>query len=230
MQIDMDGFSVTLIRKSIKNLNLRINADGEVKLSAPNKFPLPLIHAFLQDKMDWIKSNQVRLRLQQISAPEESVEKLYPYLGEFYPLEKHLSSGRSKLVIVDRSLLFWGKKEITEEEFQRVLNSWYRQQLSAILPSLIKKWEEIIQVQAHEYRIKTMKTRWGTCNPKAKRIWLNLNLIQKPLGCLECVLVHEMTHLLEPSHNKRFYALMGQFMPDWKHHQKQLEHKITYYS
>jgi len=104
-----------------------------------------------------------------------------------------------------------------------VLTNTHRQQMKELLPPLFEKWEAIIDVKAHEWGVKAMKTRWGSCNTVKKRIWINLHLIHKPRICLEYVLVHELVHLLEASHNKRFYALMTEFMPDWKAHRQLLK-------
>jgi len=99
----------------------------------------------------------------------------------------------------------------------------HRQQMKELLPPLFEKWEAMIGVKAHEWGVKAMKTRWGSCNTVKKRIWINLYLIHKPRICLEYVLVHELVHLLEASHNKRFYAFMTEFMPDWKAHRQLLK-------
>ena len=113
--------------------------------------------------------------------------------------------------------------EYTSQQKTHVLTSEHREQMRALLPPLFEKWEAIIGVKASEWGIKAMKTRWGSCNTVKKRIWLNLHLIHKPLICLEYVLVHELVHLLEASHNKRFYALMTEFMPAWKEHRELLK-------
>jgi len=108
------------------------------------------------------------------------------------------------------------------EKRQAVLNEWYRQQLKSQLPEVIAKYERLMGVKVNEFGIKKMKTKWGTCNPIAKRIWLNLELAKKPPELLEYVVVHEMVHLLERSHNKRFVTLMTQFMPKWKFYKDEL--------
>jgi predicted metal-dependent hydrolase len=97
--------------------------------------------------------------------------------------------------------------------------------MESLLPGLIARWEQIIGVNVADWGIKKMKTRWGSCNTRARRIWMNLSLIRKPQLCLEYVLVHELVHLLEASHNQRFYALMTQYMPNWREHQLTLEGK-----
>lgn len=113
--------------------------------------------------------------------------------------------------------------EHTNKQKNQLLTSEHREQMKALLPPLFEKWEAIIGVKASEWGIKAMKTRWGSCNTVKKRIWLNVYLMHKPQICLEYVLVHELVHLLEASHNKRFYALMTEFMPRWKEHRRLLK-------
>ena len=108
------------------------------------------------------------------------------------------------------------------EQREQALTNWYRQQLKAELPKLIQKWERVIGVKTNDWGVKKMKTRWGTCNTQAKRIWLNLELIKKPPHCLEYVVVHELVHLLERGHGDRFQAYMSKFMPDWRTYEHEL--------
>lgn len=96
------------------------------------------------------------------------------------------------------------------------MSEWYRQKLKEIIPSYIEKWEKIIGVKVNEFGIKKMKTRWGTCNTRDKRIWINLELAKKAPRCLEYIIVHEMVHLLERHHNKAFKDYMSEFLPEWK--------------
>lgn len=108
------------------------------------------------------------------------------------------------------------------EKMKTILDNWYRERLKEIVPGLIAKWEKKIQVQVNEFGIKRMKTRWGTCNRDAKRIWLNLELARKSGECLEYIVVHEMVHLLERNHNYRFISLMNGFMPKWRFYKEEL--------
>ena len=105
---------------------------------------------------------------------------------------------------------------------EAVLHEWYRGQLRDRLPVLIEKWEPRVGIQVAGVRIKRMKTRWGTCNSEARRIWLNLELIKKSTSCLEFILIHEMVHLIERSHNEQFRGLMGTLMPQWRAHRDHL--------
>ena len=114
--------------------------------------------------------------------------------------------------------------ETLRERREIILQEWYRDLLRARIPELIAKWESVINVDVGECRIKKMKTRWGTCNITARRIWLNLELVKKPPVCLEYVFVHEMVHLLERRHNERFRAYMDQFLPQWRLYRDELNH------
>jgi hypothetical protein len=96
------------------------------------------------------------------------------------------------------------------------MNEWYRGELKAKMPSLIAKWEEIIGVKVNDFGVKNMRTKWGTCNIRAKRVWMNLQLAKKPFACLEYIVVHELVHLLEKNHTPAFIEYMDKFMPGWR--------------
>ena len=114
----------------------------------------------------------------------------------------------------------------SEEKRQQVITEWYRQQLKARIPALIDKWQPIIGVEVSDWGIKQMKTKWGTCNITARRIWLNLDLAQKPEHCLEYIIAHEMVHLLERHHNDKFTAYMDRFLPQWRSYRDELNQFI----
>lgn len=217
MNIDLDGLCIELHRKHIKNINLRINAQGIIKLSAPVNCAISHIEQFLLEKKAWIFLHRERL-LSTKNAITPCFENgaVHDYQGLQYILKLHEQPARTSVVIDDTHLHCFIQKNSSAAQIKLVLQRWYRCQMKNLLPSLIQKWEPIIGVEVQTWGIKVMKTRWGSCQPQSRRIWLNLNLIQKPLVCLEYVLVHEMVHVLEASHNKRFYALMTQFMPQWQ--------------
>jgi len=221
--IEIGGLEITVLRKRIKNINLRIHANGSINVSAPLRCSLERIKQFIESKYHWITTQQARIQAQpkQI-APQFISGERHLFLGESYPLTIQENIKRSYIKLENNALCCYIKKNTPHDNIRKMLLSWYREQMTDALPPLIEKWEPIIGVEVDTWGIKVMKTRWGSCNTKAKRIWLNLSLIQKPQQCLEYVLVHEMVHLLEASHNKRFYAYMGQFMPDWPRHKKQL--------
>ena len=225
MQLELDGLAITLLRKRIKNLNLRIHQTGAVQISAPMALSLDKVYRFLHDKRAWIDFHRQRLLQREplvLTKTLQPGETLY-FLGQPHDIQLHETLKKNHIIADHDTVHFFIKPELTLEKKQVLLKRWYCEQMLSRLPDLFKKWESIITVHANTYTIKTMKTRWGSCHPTQKRISLNLRLIEKPLICLEYVIVHELVHLLEASHNKRFYALMSQFMPEWKQVKMQLE-------
>lgn len=221
MSLEINGQSIELSRKRIKNLILKISPDGQIKVSAPLRCSLETIHSFLHNKQAWIDSNLARIKTRPIQTPPQLIsgETVF-YLGKAYELK--ISNLHPTTILDNTYLHLHLHNEAILETKHALLKNWYKQEMRALLPALIQKWEPIIDVTVNEWGIRAMKTRWGSCNIIKKRIWLNLALIQYPMGCLESVLVHEMVHLLEASHNHRFYALMDQFMPEWPAYKKLL--------
>ncbi|MCH9757059.1 MAG: M48 family metallopeptidase [Gammaproteobacteria bacterium] len=225
--IQMHGIDIHLSRKPIKNINLRINAEGKVNVSAPIKCSLTAIEHFLQEKQGWI----IRHREQLLLRPQMSQSRFlsgdsHLFLGQTYTLIIHENAPQQKVALEGKHVCCYLKESANQDKKRLVLKQWHQTQMKALIPELLAKWEPIIGVKVNQWGIKAMKTRWGSCNTIKKRIWLNLYLIHHPLGCLEYVLVHELVHLLEASHNYRFYALMTQFMPDWQVHNTLLKNGV----
>lgn len=224
-QLEMDGLIIEIIRKPIKNMHLRIYPpDGQVKVSAPLRLRLDLIRSQLETKRSWIHAQRARFLTQTLQTPIqlESGEQ-HHFLGKAYRLLITETNGPQTIHLDNEIMHLFIKSNPSLVEKQQVMACWYRQQMREQLPPLIAKWEPIMGVKVDSWGIRAMKTRWGSCNTRAKRISLNLTLIKKNLCCLEYVLVHEMVHLLEASHNKRFYALMDRFLPPWREYQYELE-------
>jgi predicted metal-dependent hydrolase len=127
-----------------------------------------------------------------------------------------------KVELTKKEIKVFIRPNSTRSKRKETLDEWYRTELKKILPAIIKKWEDVIGVQSNDYGIKKMRTKWGTCNREAKRIWLNLELAKKPVECIEYIVVHELVHFLERSHNERFIAYMDKFMPKWRFHRDEL--------
>ncbi len=223
-QIEMDGIIIDILRKPIKNMNLRIYPpDGRVRVSAPFSLSLQQIRDQLEPRLTWLHTQRARLQALPVkSEPTMQTGELHYFLGAPLTLLVKASLKPTPIGLKDNLLLLSTKPHATTLEKQAILKRWYQTQMQLLVPALIKKWQRLIGVSVLSWGTKTMKTRWGSCNTRTRRIWLNLVLIQKPIACLEYVLVHEMVHLLEASHNARFYQLMDQFMPEWREHQKAL--------
>jgi predicted metal-dependent hydrolase len=229
MIIELDGIAIEISRKPIKNMNLRIYPpDGLVKVSAPMRYSEQLIKQHLQEKSEWIRAQRDKIR-ERSSYKEELLHtgSSISFKGKNYLLIVNEHHGPVQVRINDEVIHCYTPYNATQSQKQMILDHWYRKEMNSIVPEMITRWERIIKVKVNEWGIKKMKTRWGSCNTRAHRIWLNLSLIKKPLMCLEYVIVHELVHLLEASHNKRFYALMTQFMPQWRDYQYLLEGKMA---
>ena len=223
-QLQIKDITVELIRKNVKNINLRITQpEARIKVSAPNRMPVEMVYAFVISRYDWILSHKEKLleRIGDMPIYFNDGEPHY-YQGQSLAL-KIINSNSTPEVTVNGDILelyIKGNSSIEKRKF--AIEAWYRRELKKQIPILISKYEQLMKLKVEEFGVKKMKTRWGTCNPRAKRIWLNLELAKKPNDCLEYVVLHEMTHFLEPKHNQRFYGFVEQYMPNWKIVEKKL--------
>lgn len=222
--IDLGEITAEVVQKDIKNIHLSVYPpNGRVKIAAPLRMDVETIRIFAISKLGWIKRQQTKLRNQEREAPREYISReSHYYLGVRYLLKVVERDSKPSVAIKHDNLILQVKPDTNAEQRQILLQEWYRAQLKALVPHYIAKWEKIMGVQVSEFGIKKMKTKWGTCNTAAKRIWINLELAKKPLECLEYIVVHEMVHLLERSHNARFIAYMNQFLPQWRNLKEEL--------
>jgi predicted metal-dependent hydrolase len=223
-QLEIDGIAIDVHHKPIKNMNLRIYPpDGQVRVSAPLQLSTQHIKQQLEAKREWLHAQRAKLqtRPHQLAPIFEQGETHY-FLGQAYSLDILDSPYRIDVRINNKTLELKIPPHADLTKKQSALKRWYQQQMHALIPPLIQHWEPLIGVTVKDWVIKSMKTRWGSCNIRTGSICLNLTLIHKPLICMEYVLVHEMVHLLEASHNSRFYKLMDTFMPEWRDHEKKL--------
>lgn len=210
--------------KDIKNIHLSVYPpNGKVRIAAPERMDLDTIRVFAISKLKWIRKQQEAFRKQERETPREYLTRESHYfLGERYLLKVIEQDTSPKIVLKRKEIQMYVRPETTQEKKQELLDEWYRSELKRIVPPMIESWEKTIGVSASEFGIKKMKTKWGTCNHDARRIWLNLELAKKPVECIEYIVVHELLHLIEPSHNQRFLALLDNFMPKWKFHREEL--------
>ena len=215
-EITVDDLTVTVVRKRVKNIRLGVYPPhGQVRIAAPLSVTDETIRLFVIDKLKWIKKHQARLRTQSRESARGMINgESHYFLGQRYSLCLIHGEGSGKVTVNDNSMLeMLIHPETTTADRERVLYGWYHQQLQQLIPPLLEKWQHELGERATSWGIKKMRTRWGSCNVKARHIWLNLELAKRPLHCLEYVLVHELVHLMERSHNARFKSLMSQFLP-----------------
>ena len=223
-QIRLGDITVDVVKKGIKNIHLSVYPPtGHVRISAPLRMNLDNIRVFAISKLAWIKSQQQKLCEQARETPREYLNReSHDVWGKRYLLTI-LESNRPPCVELTHSRMILHVRPGTDEhKKQAIMAEWYRAQLRQAVPPMIAKWEPLIGVKVKQFFVQRMKTQWGSCNASAQSIRLNTDLAKKPQECLEYIVVHEMTHLLEPTHNARFVALMDRFMPKWPFYREML--------
>ena len=216
--IRVGALSVEVVRKNIKNLHLGVYPpNGRVRVAAPLVVDDEAVRLAVIDKLGWIKRQKARFADQPRQSQREMVNgESHYFLGQRYRLRVHEHEAPARVAVRGiASLDLFVRPGASTEQREAVLLHWYREQLRALIPPLLEKWQPILGVQARAWGIKKMKTKWGSCNPTAKRLWFNLELAKKPTMCLEYLVVHELVHLLERNHTERFTALMDGFLPNW---------------
>ena len=217
--ITVQNIKVKIVRKDIKNLHLSVYPpDGKVRVAVPKHITDENVRLAVVSKLAWIKKQQAKFAGQPRQSRREMVSGESHYLfGKRYLLDVVERHGRHEIFEKNNTILVLYVNPGTSEANRRlVINEWYRNQLKERIPGLLEKWEPIVGKEVKEWGVKRMKTKWGSCNRPAKRIWINLELAKKQPECLEYVLVHELVHLLERYHNDNFKKLMDKFMPKWR--------------
>jgi len=222
--ITVNDLQVEVVRKRIKNLNLRIYPPhGQIKVSVPLAVTDDVVRMVVAGKLEWIKHHQAKFAEQPCRPRLEFLTgECHDFMGRGYQLNVIEYDGPGRAFRNDATIDLYVRDGADLGARRAVLETWYRQQLEEIIPDFLVKWEAIIGVRSNEWRLRKMRTRWGSCNIRERRIWLNLELAKKSRQCIEYVLVHELVHLLECSHNDRFKGLMDQFLPDWRLLRKEL--------
>ena len=211
-------------KKNIKNIHLSVYPpEGAVRVSAPLRLDTELIRIFTIQKLDWIKRQQRKLREQERETKREFKSKESHYLwGKRYLLKLVEADGSHHITLDHKHLTLHLPINATEEKKSFILEKHYREELRASAQVMVDLWSEKIGVYLDKFFIQKMKTMWGSCSPHNQSIRINLELIKKPPQCLEYIIVHELIHLIEPTHNERFVTLLNHHMPQWRHHRDKL--------
>ena len=218
-KIQIGDLSVEVTQKDIKNLHLSVHPpSGRVTIAAPRHLSASAIRAFAIGKLSWIRQQQRKLLALERETPREYLERESHYIWGRRCLLKLIEHDAPPSVEWRHQRLVLSVRPGTEARRRaEVMEAWYRDQLRVKAEPLAIKWQRRMGVEVDRLFIQRMKTRWGSCNPASRSIRLNTDLAKKPPECLEYILVHELVHLMEPTHNARFVALMNQFLPGWEH-------------
>ncbi len=223
-QIQLGDIPVDVVLKDIQNVHLSVHPPtGRVRIAAPRRMNLDTIRVYAISKLDWIQRQQRRLREQERETPRDYTDRESHHVwGKRYLLSVVESDEPPAIELEHRRMLLRVRPGTDREKRRTIVERWYREQLKEAVPALLARWQPRLGVRAERFFVQRMKTRWGSCNPRAGNIRLNTELAKKPAECLEYIVVHELVHLLEPTHNERFVALMDRFMPHWRSHRDQL--------
>lgn len=223
-RIALGAIEADVVFKDIRNVHLTVlPPKGRVRISAPQQMPLDTVRVFALSKLAWIKAQREKMANQEREATREFLER-----------ESHYVWGRRcllTLVEVDavpsvelrhRTLVMAVRPNTDAVAKEALLSRWYRDQVRACAAGLVAEWSRALGLDAPRVHVQHMKTKWGSCSPVRRSIRLNTELAKKPSGCLEYIVVHELMHLLEPTHNERFKALMRTFLPEWEDRRREL--------
>ncbi len=223
--ITVRGISVEIVRKDIKHLHLGVYPpSGRVRVASPSRLDDDAVRLAVISRLGWIRRQQAEFAQQDRQSQREFVTgESHYFWGRRYRIDMIEHNGPPAVRLPNNTTMELRVRPGSDQEVREaVLHRWYRHQLRAELPALVAKWQPRVGVIVNDVRIKKMKTRWGSCNAGAGRIWLNLELVKKPPSCLAYILVHEMIHFLERHHNERFRALMDALMPQWRLYKDEL--------
>lgn len=223
-QLQIGEVEVEVVHKAIKNLHLSVHPPtGRVRIAAPERMSLDSIRVFAISKLPWIRRQQDRLVRQEREPPREWIERESHFVwGRRCLLRIVEVDGAPSVELSHRRLILRVRPGTPAGRRQEIVDAWYREQVREALPTLLATWESRLGVSTRRVFVQRMKTKWGSCNAKRRTIRLNTDLAKKPPECLEYVVVHELAHLLEPTHGERFRAILDELMPTWEERRRLL--------
>jgi predicted metal-dependent hydrolase len=216
--IKLGDVVVALTRKDVKHVHLSVHPPvGRVTLVAPRLTRLEVARAYAISRLGWIRDQRAKLAAQARESPRQFIDRESHYVwGRRYLLSVVEAHEKPSVILGHRKLTLRVRPVSSQEDRVRVFQNWQRSQMHLVVPALIRAWERRLGVTVAGYFLQRMRTKWGSCNPESRHIRLNTELIKKPRDLLEYVVVHEMAHLLEPSHSARFVTILDRHYPAWR--------------
>jgi predicted metal-dependent hydrolase len=214
----LGGIRIDVLRKDIRNVHLSVHPPaGRVRIAAPRHLSDDAIRAFAIRKLGWIRRQQATLQEQERETPREFLDRESHFVwGRRLLLRVVETDGAPRVDLAPRRLTLHVRPGASTSRRAQILDDWYRAQIRAAVPPLLARWAAVMGVSVPRVFVQRMKTKWGSCNPRAGTIRLNTELARKPPECLEYLLVHELAHLTERTHNPRFIALLDRYLPAWQ--------------
>ncbi|WP_291322580.1 SprT family zinc-dependent metalloprotease [Desulfonatronospira sp.] len=223
-RIQVEEISAEVVFKRIRHMHIRVYPPhGVVRISAPLKVRMDRVRAFMTSRLDWIRKRKRSIQESIPLKPSKPLNGvLYPVWGQKYSL---LTVERDRPPFVklrQKSIILAVRPGTGLDKKEALLNKWFREQVKDAASAQVDKWSSIMRVKVNKIFVQAMKTKWGTCNMDKGNIRLNTDLVHHPPRCLEYLVVHELAHLLEPCHNRRFYTIMDDFFPQWRLYREML--------
>ena len=210
------GYAIDVQRKDVKRLRLRVDQECNIKLTAPKRASDKEIEAFVDSNREWIEKSLIKFKDSSGNANQWYGDGgRIRVLGETYPVIEN-NGARLMCQIVDDTIILTTPEGCSYDKKEKFMREWYRDILDGIVPEMLSKLEAATGLHCSSYRTRYMKTKWGTCNYNTKQIWLSVRLAEKPIDCIEYVVLHELIHTAVPNHGPKFKAMMDRYMPDWK--------------
>jgi predicted metal-dependent hydrolase len=218
-RIELGEIRADVIRKDIKHVHLSVlPPKGRVRIAAPRDMKVETIRLFAISRLAWIRAEQHKMQEQPRESPRSYLTRESHHVwGRRYLLQRVEHDAAPTIELSRSRLVLKVRPDTDSSRCGEILDGWYRNQLRLAVPALIQKWAPVLGVSVAQVFVQRMKTQWGSCNPLSHNIRLNTELAKKPPECLEYIVVHELAHLIEPSHNARFVALMDDLLPHWPH-------------
>ena len=219
VSLSLGDLEIEVVHKGIKNLHLSVHPpEGRVRIAAPPRMKLDLIRLYAISKLPWIRRQQTALRAQARETPREYVSReSHDVWGKRYLLEVIERESRPSVEVARGALVMHHRPKTSVVKRHEVMSRWYRDQLRAEAMPLVAKWSKRLKLNVRQVFIRSMKTKWGSCNARRRTIRLNTELAKKSLRCLDYVVLHELAHLMDPTHGKRFRTVLDREFPHWNH-------------
>ncbi|HEX7708320.1 MAG TPA: SprT family zinc-dependent metalloprotease [Thermoanaerobaculia bacterium] len=223
-RLKLNDVEIEIVLKDIRNVHLSVHPpSGRVRLAAPRRMKSEQIRLFAISRLAWIRAQQTKLRAQERETAREYINRESHWVwGKRYLLVLKPATGRAVIELRHRTIALHIEADASQEAREAAVEDWYRKQLKGAVPPLLARWQTRVGVDVERFFVQRMKTKWGSANQNARTIRLNTELAKKPPECLEYLVVHELVHLIEPTHNARFVALMDRHLPQWRFHRDTL--------
>lgn len=231
-KIQVSNLLIDTVKKDIRNMHLGVYPpQGRVRVAAPTETTDEAIKLFVLSRMHWIKTQQRKFQDQERQTMRQYLPgESHYFLGVRHLLDLVQTDDRPRIDVPSKKkITMYAAPNTSRVQKEVLFERFYRSELKELAPTKVKKWQNILGVEAREVRIRKMKTKWGTCNAVEGRIWLNLELAKKDTDCIDYVIVHELAHLKEKSHTERFFRLLESAMPDWTQTKKKLNNSTLSY-